>query len=125
MTTDRYTKSVLTVIAGALIYLCIVMTPFPGVQAQGMKRPGEFGGPAEMVIVGWKTDPLPITATRPLPIVASEPVRVITERSAGAADRVVLVGWEPSAIREKPGRMQTLSNTTPVAGVPVQVVQQP
>jgi hypothetical protein len=123
MTTDRYTKTVLTVIAGALVYLCIVMTAFPGVQAQGMKRPGEFGGPSEMVIVGWKTDPLPITATRPLPIVASEPVRVITERSAGVADRVVLVGWEADAIREKPRPMQLLNNTAP--GVPVQVWRQP
>ena len=27
--TDRYTKTVLTVIAGALIYLCIAITAFP------------------------------------------------------------------------------------------------
>ena len=63
--TDRYTKTVLTVIAGALIYLCVVMTAFPAVQAQAPQRPGEPTGPEEVVIVGWKiTAPLPIVARR-------------------------------------------------------------
>ena len=56
---DRYTKIVLTVIAGALIYQCILMTAFPAVQAQ-TQRPGEFTGkPVETVIVGWRSTPLP------------------------------------------------------------------
>ena len=42
--TDRYTKTVLTVIAGALIYLCVVMTAFPAAQAQSSARPGEPTG---------------------------------------------------------------------------------
>lgn len=84
---DRYTKTVLTVIAGALLYICIVMTPFPAVQAQGTKRPGEPSGPQDVVVVGWRP-------TAPLPIVAAEPLRVTTEQRAGVTDRVVLVGWE-------------------------------
>ena len=85
--TDRYTKTVLTVIAGALIYLCIVMTAFPAAQAQSSARPGEPTGPQDVVVVGWRP-------TTPLPIVALEPVRVITEQKAGIPDRVVMVGWE-------------------------------
>lgn len=30
------------------------------------------------------------------------PLRVQTERSTGAADRVVIVGWEEGASRERP-----------------------
>ncbi len=36
---DRYTKIVLTIIAGALVYLCVVMTAFPAVNAQARERP--------------------------------------------------------------------------------------
>ena len=44
-------------IAGALVYLCVVMTAFPAVQAQGTQRPGEMiTTPIEAVIVGWKLD---------------------------------------------------------------------
>jgi hypothetical protein len=85
--TDRYTKTVLTVIAGALIYLCIVMTAFPAAQAQASARPGEPTGPQEVVVVGWRP-------TTPVPIVALEPLRVITQQNTGTPDRVVLAGWE-------------------------------
>lgn len=92
---DRYTKTVLTVIAAALIYLCIVMTPFPAAHAQGTRRAGDMiTTPIEAVIVGWKlTEPLQIATTRPL--------QVQTERSSGSADRVVIVGWEENAARER------------------------
>ena len=94
---DRYTKTVLTVIAGALIYLCVVMTPLPAAYAQGTRRAGEMiDKPIEAVIVGWKTnEPLPITTARPLP--------VQTERSTGSADRVVIVGWEENSARDRTG----------------------
>jgi hypothetical protein len=99
---DRYSKAVLTVIAAALVYLCAVMTPLPSAHAQGTKRAGEMiTTPIEAVIVGWKTDAMPITATRPLP--------VQTERSSGAADRVVIVGWEENAARDR-----ALSAMTPI-----------
>ena len=96
MLIDRYSKIVLTVIAAALVYLCVVMTAFPAVQAQTTRRAGEMiTPPIEAVIVGWKADGA-------LPIVAREPLRVQTERASGAADRVVIVGWEDSATRERP-----------------------
>ena len=112
---DRYTKTVLTVIAGALVYLCVAMTPWPTAHAQGTRRAGEMiTTPIEAVIVGWKlTEPLQIATSRPLP--------VQTERSTGAADRVVIVGWEENAARDRttamvpflPGRGQALPVKTP------------
>lgn len=92
---DRYTKIVLTVIAAALVYLCIVLTPLPSAHAQGTKRAGEMiDKPIEAVIVGWK-------AQEALPIHSLEPLRVQTERSSGSADRVVIVGWEENATRDR------------------------
>src|SRR4026209_1549801 len=100
---DRYTKTVLTIIACALVYICIVITPMPSVaaQQQASKHPGESTGPAEVVIVGWKQD-------APMQISATEPLHVITERSTGAADRVVLVGWEENAQRERQSTMRVI-----------------
>lgn len=103
--TDRYTKSVLTVIAGALIYLCIVMTPFPAAHAQANLRPGQISTePLPVVITGWQAagQAMPVTFQRPVPVTVSNEVRVVTERSSGVADRVVLVGWEQNASRERP-----------------------
>ena len=102
--TDRYTKIVLTVIAGALVYLCIVMTAFPSVQAQTTQRPGEFTGrPIDAVIVGWKlTEPVQIATTRP--------IEVRTERSSGAADRMVIVGWEENAAPGQPGALTSIQS---------------
>ncbi len=104
---DRYTKVVLTVIAVALCYLCIVLTPFTTVSAQTALRPGDPTGPGQVVIVGWKTsDIAPVAFQQPVRVTASEPLRitgsVATERSSGAADRVVVVGWEENANREHP-----------------------
>ena len=126
---DRYTKLVLTVIASALLYLCIILTPLPGVQAQTAKRPGDPTGPAEAVIVGWRLpagETVPVSFTRPQPVTMNGTVRVsgsvTTERSAGAVDRMVLVGWEEGGTRERPGRLQPI-NTTTAPGLPV-VIQQ-
>lgn len=122
---DRYTKAVLTIIAAALVYLCIVLTPIPGVQAQTARRPGDPTGPAEMVIVGWRAprgETIPVSVMGSVSVTNTEPLRitgpVTTERSAGAADRVVLVGWEEGAIREKPRPMKNLNLNEP--GFPVQ-----
>lgn len=109
--TDKYTKTVLTVIAGALLYLCVVMTPLPSLQAQSSKRPGEPTGPAEVVIVDWKS-------TAPIPMSAPEPIRVITERSTGVPDKVVLVGWEETVPRQMQPRLRRLSEED---GLPVVV----
>lgn len=124
---DRYTKAVLTVIASALIYLCIVLTPWPGVAAQTAQRPGDPTGPGEMVIVGWRGAPgesIPISSPAPLPVAVSGSVqvtgRVIAEKAGDRADRVVLVGWEDGGSRDgKPARpMQPFSLT---ASLPVDV----
>lgn len=125
---DRYTKVLLTVIAAALVYLCVVLTPLPGLQAQTAKRPGDPTGPAEAVIVGWRTnDAVPVAFQRPIPVTAAEPLRVTgsvtTERSSNVADRVVVVGWEENAVREKPQRLHAIV-TQPsgvTAGLPVSV----
>jgi hypothetical protein len=120
---DRYSKIVLTVIAGALVYLCVVMTAFPAVQAQ-TQRPGEFTGrPVETVIVGWKTtDPVPVVAPRPLQMIAADTVRIVgtvqTERSNGTADRMVIVGWEENAAIGRPGSLTPIVSSK-AAGVPV------
>jgi hypothetical protein len=110
--TDRYTKAVLTVIAGALIYLCVVMTAFPALSAQTAKRPGDPTGPGEMVIVGWKSDAA-------IPIVTKEPLRVITERSSGVPDRVVLVGWEELSQRDRQAQLRRFDSQS--LGLPVVV----
>lgn len=107
---DRYTRIVLTVIAVALIYLCIVMTPFPSVQAQGTQRPGEASGPQEVVVVGWRP-------TTPLPIVSPEPLRVVTEQRQGITDRIVVAGWEEM---EK-GRISARRFDAQNIGLPVSV----
>ena len=102
---DRYTKIVLTVIAGALVYICVVLTAFPAVQAQGTQRPGEFTGrPVEAVIVGWKI-------TEPVQIATSRPIQVQTERSTGAADRMVIVGWEENAAPGRPGALAPIQSS--------------
>jgi hypothetical protein len=124
---DRYTKLVLTVIAAALLYLCVVLTPWPAVHAQNTQRPGEPTGPVQAVIVGWRGAPgetIPVSTALPVPVAIRDTVQisgtVTTERSSGAADRVVLVGWEEGAIREKPSsRMRTITPATP--GLPVSV----
>jgi hypothetical protein len=50
MTSDRYLKAVLTVIAGCLVYICVALTTGPSVSAKG-------DGPQEVVLVGWKLGP--------------------------------------------------------------------
>jgi hypothetical protein len=108
---DRYTKIVLTVIAGSLVYLCIVMTAFPTVSAQQTAaRPGEMTGPAPVVIVGWNSN-------APIPITAAQPLHVVTERSTGAADRMIVVGWEEGATPGAAGGVHGFSG--PNSGLPV------
>lgn len=112
--TDRYTKIVLTIIACALVYICIVITPLPTVSAQQTTaRPGEFSGPAQVVVVGWRSD-------APVPITTSQPLQVITERSTGRPDRMIITGWEENA---SPGNIGGLHPLTAKSGVPVNVAR--
>lgn len=129
MSTDRYTKTMLTVIAGALIYLCIVMTPLPAAQAQATLLPGQISSePLPVVITGWQAagQAMPVTFQRPVPVTVNNEVRVTTERSSGVADRVVLVGWEQNARSDRPSpaasfnglRSQIGTNGLPVTAQP-------
>ena len=102
---DRYTKVVLTFIAFALVYLCVIFTPLPRAHAQApSKFPGEPSGPTEVVVVGWQTRDaatVPVTITHPVQVTSPQPLRitgqVTTEQPPGVADRVLLVGWEEYA----------------------------
>ena len=126
---DRYTKFILTVIAGALLYLGVIFTPLPTANAQTpSKYPGQSSGPTEVVIVGWQAGQgvIPVSIGHPVQVTASQPLRitgaVTTERSEGGlADRVVLVGWERGAVRDKATRMLPLNDS--LAALPVRTVQ--
>ena len=127
---DRYTKFILTVIACALLYLGVIFTPLPGASAQTPTlRPGESSGPTQVVVVGWRTageTTVPVSIQHPVQVTASQPLRitgaVTTERSEGGlADRVVLVGWERGAVRDKATRMLPLNDSS--AALPVRTVQ--
>ena len=121
---DRYLKSVLTVIAGALVYLCVVLTPIPSVEAQTPSlRPGVSSGPMEVVIVGWQAtgarEPIPVSIqqTQPLRVEGN----VTTERSTTRlADRVVLVGWENNGTPQVQRPMSSFAEASrlPVALAP-------
>ena len=129
---DRYTKVVLSLIACALVYLCIVFTPWPGVHAQQPTlRPGEPSGPLEVLVVGWKPlaglNAIPVSIAHQVQVVATQPLPIVgavtTERSSASADRVVVVGWEPNSTREKPVPMRAITTKEP--GLPVRVIPQP
>ena len=68
-TSDRYLKGVLTVIAGCLVYLCLVLTPWPTASAAASEV-------TPVVIVGWKpwqSDSSPTSFRQePLPVVVKE-----------------------------------------------------
>lgn len=106
MKPDLYLRVVLTVIATALVYLCVMSTALPVALAQqeqviGASRPGVSTGPGEMVIVGWRT-----TDTVPVAISGGEvrvSGRVETQPASDAVFRTALVGWEERADPPEPG----------------------
>ena len=113
MSNDTYLRGVLTVIAAALLYLCVLLTPLPAVSAQagrviGAPTPGVSTGPAEMVIVGWKVpETVPVTVT-------NESLRVNGTVRAEPADaaRVIVVGWEDGGSQKTPGRFTALDDAS-------------
>jgi len=132
---DRYTKFILTVIAGALLYLAAIFTPLPGAHAQTPSRvPGVSSGPTEVVIVGWQAGQavIPVAIGHPVQVMASKPLpitgQVTTERSSDRADRVILVGWEENAVRDGARNLVPLSDDAIHEGLrslPVQTVKLP
>jgi hypothetical protein len=133
MPRDSYVKGALTVIALALVYLCIVLTPWPRAEAQTQPpvvRPGDPTGPMPVVVVGWRAgsgEIVPVAVTNAVTTTVQGTVevsgRVTTERTGGAADRVVLVGWEE---RGEPARsskeFRPFDATTPRPGLPTSSV---
>ena len=119
---DWYLRFVFTVIAAALVYLCLVLTPWPSVAAQTARRPGDPTGPAEMVIVGWRVPndaAMPVQLRgRPEVTVANEvrvSGRVSTEPVPNTSTRVVLAGWEDASLRERPGTYRSWDDGQRVA----------
>jgi hypothetical protein len=110
MKSDLYLRAVLTVIAAALIYLCVLLTPLPVASAQvgqivGAPTPGVSTGPAEMVIVGWRVPEIPVVVTRGEVRVTG---RVQAEPVPNAIQRTTLIGWEERARPESPGAFRAL-----------------
>jgi hypothetical protein len=122
---DRYTKVVFTVIAGALVYLCMAITPLPALRAQTTQRPGEGMGPVQVVVVGWRAP-----ANQLVPVAIDGPVRVAdTVQVAGTvqvrgpvstepverASRVVIAGYELDATRDQSNAFRPFG---PAGGLP-------
>ena len=102
MAVDRYTRIVLTIIAAALVYLCVVFTPLPTVHAQRGLRPGDDTGPAQVVVVGWRTADragVELADRSPLRVTGDVSVNglVQVDLPRDKVHRVALVGWEENA----------------------------
>ena len=116
---DRYSKVVLSVIAAALVYLCLVLTPLPALRAQGTQRPGEGLGPVQVVVVGWRApanEAVPVAIGQPVQVDGTVQVRgsVATE-PVERASRVVITGFETDATREHSAGFHALG----AAGLPI------
>ena len=124
MKVDAYLRGVFTVIAGALVSLCVVLTPWPTASAQTALRPGDPTGPGEMVIVGVRqgvTLPVqvqgPVTVGNELRVTGDVKVsgRVQTEQVPRTLSRVVLTGWEDGGPGDAPGNLVRWNRATSVA----------
>jgi hypothetical protein len=112
MKIDLYTRGVLTIIAIALVYLGVVLTPLPTVSAQRGLRPGDDTGPAQVVVVGWRT-----TDRAGVDLADRSPLRVTGDVSINGlvqvdlppnkVARVSLVGWEENAPNPTPPQGST------------------
>ena len=132
MNVDRYTRGVLTVIAGALLYICLMLSGLP-VSAQGLIAPKilQQVKPQPVVIVGWgsvradgeiflntvKDDNGTVHTDMLLPVKVmqkpKEPVAVTLEYTA---DHPLPVGinavkpgpdWEPIRTKAEPAPLQS------------------
>ena len=112
------------------MYLCVMLTPMPVVNAQtgrivGTQRPGEYTGPAEVVIVGWRaaeggtvpvTIPGGVRVTNEVAVTGEMLVKQLPEDHL----RTVLIGHEEGATGRANGAFRPLNSRT--GGVPVVVV---
>lgn len=130
MNNDFYLRAVLTVIAAALLYLCIIFTPLPIASAQGGRvigapTPGVSTGPAEMVVVGWRVpETVPVHVVRGEVRITNEELRVNgrvqTEQVANTVARTAIVGWEDNGKPDLRGAFRGF-NDAPATGLPVVV----
>jgi hypothetical protein len=115
MAADRYTRVVLTVIAAALVYLCVVLTPAQTVLQAQSPQPGTIS-PAEVTIIGWRvpqTEPMRVQVVGDVRVTG----RVQAEQPQDLPDRVVLVGWEEGSTELARGARRALDPEQP--GLPV------
>jgi hypothetical protein len=129
MGVDRYTRAVLTVIAGTLVYICIALTPMPSASAQRAARPGDDTGPARVVIVGWESNtrvPVPVQVVDSVTLKTTGEMRVTgtvqTEQTPRTIARVVLAGWEERGSAVTPGVYRSLDSQArdrAISGIPV------
>lgn len=111
MPTDRVTKFLLTIIAGALVYIAAMLS---GERAQAQATAGEISmRPQPVVVVGWETQlraiPVAIeSTTRPLPVALQQPSQPLPVTVTGAPSQpwpVTLTGiragsdWDEVRVR--------------------------
>lgn len=111
MKTDRVTKFLLTIIAGALVYIAALLS---GERAQAQSGAGEVSTrPQRVIVVGWETQPraLPVvieSTTRPLPVAVQQPPQPLPVTISGAPSQpwpVTLTGiragseWDEIRVR--------------------------
>ena len=87
MQADRFTKFLLTIIAGALVYIAAMLS---GERLEAQNVAGEISRhPQPVVVVGWETQPraLPVvidSTTRPLPVAVQQPLQPLPVTVTGA-----------------------------------------
>jgi hypothetical protein len=131
MKSDWYVRATLTVIAASLVYIGALLTPLPPVAAQvtpppgSTLRPGEYTGPAEVVVVGWQLPDgagLPVQLAAPANVTITNEVRlsgpIETRAAPQTSQRVVLVGWEDAGAADRAGRFHAWRSEA-AAGLPV------
>ena len=123
MAQDRYVRWLLTIIALALVYLCVVLTPWPAVDAQAQTtppvvRPGEITSPMPVVVVGWRAAPgeiAPVAMTGPVTASVQNTVQVTgqvtTERAR--APRTVSSSWAGRSAVNRPAAARSSGRSTP------------
>jgi hypothetical protein len=111
MTIDRYSKAVLTIIAGALIYIGAMLSGQPA-SAQGGATPGSPGmvmdaRPQPVVVVGWATP------ERSLPVTVEQPLAVTLRGSPDQPLPVAIAGiragaqWDEIRVKQDPSYTRT------------------
>lgn len=130
MSNDPVVRALLGVIAAALVYLSVVVTPMPVAHGQaapifGTRSPGEKTGPAEVVIVGWRVadmSGMPVQVVNRLAADVRVTAPVETRQAPRTTMRVVLAGWEPNG----PPPTETYTRWDAAGrGLPVSVVPPP